>query len=258
MSGRNIRFASITALGVALALSAPTTEASVIYQDSFNRVGLLDGSAPDIRPGSETWTAFDEVGATTPQTDGSVLTLEAARRNMFLPFVPQPGNVYQVSVDVKLDPASTSGDWHAIGFQRDMTGWSDARSFAFGLDPEGGFPWLLIRNNGAAVFFGGPGTQNNKGGPGTGTFASDVFHTLTVELDTTGASWVASGFINGIQIGDSHTFASNPSIMNVGLNAGGGSGYSYTFDNFVLVPEPASLALLGLGGLMLLSRRHDR
>ncbi|MCC5830715.1 MAG: hypothetical protein JJU36_14810, partial [Phycisphaeraceae bacterium] len=117
---RNVAFAFA---GAALAFGSATSDASVIYQDSFDRVGLLHGSSPDIGLPGATWTAHDEASATTPQTDGDVLTLEAARRNMFLPFTPQAGVVYQVSVDVRLDPEDSSNDWHAIGFQRDMTGW---------------------------------------------------------------------------------------------------------------------------------------
>ena len=40
-------------------------------------------------------------------------------------------------------------------------------------------------------------------------------------------------------------------------NEGGGWDQGYTLDEFILIPEPASLALLGLGGLVLLGRRRS-
>ncbi|MCC5828346.1 MAG: PEP-CTERM sorting domain-containing protein [Phycisphaeraceae bacterium] len=242
----------ITAVsGLAVGLSvAPSADASVIYQDSFDRVGQLDGSAPDIGPAGATWTANSDV-----ETDGDFITFDAERRLMFLPFTPQAGNVYIASVDVRLDGTSDSGDWHSLGFLGSAP--SDTTfSMATGSGDERGQPWLLLRNNGAALHFAGPGTQNNTGGPGTGTFEADVFHTLSVVLDTTGAQWVASASINGTPIGDPHVYTTNPEIGAVGMSSAGGSGFAYTFDNFVLVPEPTSLALLGLGGLMLMSRRR--
>lgn len=79
---------------------------------------------------------------------------------------------------------------------------------------------------------------------------------MSIVLDTQGAAWTAEWFINGGSV-RSETLASNPTgITHVGL--GRESGTSASFDNFSLtvVPEPGSLALMGLGGLCLLKRRR--
>ena len=238
-----------------LLFAAPgVSEAAFIYQDSFNREAFLNNAAPDIAPGGETWTALEEAGP-APATDGEVLSFGASRRNMYLPFEPGEA-VYELSVDVRTHGVDDSSEWHGLGFMGQDPRLEEG-NMAFGGDPEGGRPWMLLRNNGAAVTFAGPGGDNNLGGPGEGTFDPDVFHTLRLVLDTTAEQWTVDYFINDTQIGDTFTYSENPDIGSVGLSASGGSGFVFTYDNFELIPEPASLALMGLGGLLLLRRSRQ-
>lgn len=249
-------------LAAALTVVAVTLTAAqaAIYQDGFDREGVLNGTAPDVAPGSQTWTALesDPTVPTDPHTDGAVLTFDASRRNMFLPFAPGTG-VYELSVQMKLDPADDSSDWAGLGFMGANPDVDDSQ-MAFGEDVDtSGRPWILLRQNGAALVFAGPGTANNLGGPAAGTYAPDVFHTLTLTLDTTGALWTVDASINGSPIIDTFTYDVNPDIGTVGMSTTPFDGdYVFTFDNFSLVPEPATLGLLGIGGLGVLLRRRRR
>src|SRR4051794_34743290 len=79
---------------------------NIIYQDSFARVGALDGSTPDTVnvPGAK-WFACNVPGKNAQiQTDGSSIALtntpgttNGFYLNGFLPFVPQWGHIYTLS-----------------------------------------------------------------------------------------------------------------------------------------------------------------
>ena len=85
----------------------------------------------------------------------------------------------------------------------------------------------------------------------------DVSRNLKVVLDTTNsADYVATWFLDDVQI-DTRSIGA-PSLTHVFINKHSGST-SGTVDNFQLttVPEPSSVALLSLGGLVLLRRRRN-
>ena len=83
---------------------------------------------------------------------------------------------------------------------------------------------------------------------------------LKVVLDTTNAAnYEATWFIDGVE--KDSTFIGAPSLTHVFINKHSGST-SGTVDNFQLtntaaIPEPSSVALLSLGGLVLLRRRRN-
>ncbi len=232
------------ALGGLFVFTAATVSAQVvevIYEDAFNRSGDLLGSAPDTRPGTETWVA----AASDRVTDGSVLTFTEDRGNAFLPFTPGSG-IYELSV--RVNPVGSGNDWHAVGFLQPGAGigGGGAGNFAFGNDPAGAFAWVLLRDNGATLTFAGKGTGGNQGGDPSGTYASGEFHTLMVRLDTTDDQWSYQAFVNGNPVADAYTYplGGNPNIGAVGLSTAGGT--VYTFDDFqlTLIPEPSTYAAI--------------
>jgi hypothetical protein len=86
------------------------------------------------------------------------------------------------------------------------------------------------------------------------TPAASAFHTMRLSVD--GANFILS-VNNGVASGDNFTYTGNYSDATytgggIGLISQGNPGF---FDNFTLVPEPASAALLGFGALVALRRR---
>ncbi|MCC5842419.1 MAG: PEP-CTERM sorting domain-containing protein [Opitutales bacterium] len=230
---------------------------TTIYSDSFARVGNLLGSAPDVRPGSETWVAA--AGGRT--TDGSILTFTTDRGNAFLPFTPAEGNIYELSVSARTNVTNTA--WLALGFMQPGAniGGGGAGNFAFN-SSAGGYAWALIRGNGATVTFAGLGGSENQGGDPEGTYASGTFHTIMIRLDTTNPQWSYQAFVNGNAVADAFTYplGGNPIIGAVGLSTAGGTTVNWDFDDFqlTLIPEPSTYAAIfggfALLGLVLLRR----
>ena len=197
---------------------------NIIYQDTFNRTGLLDDSIPRPRDtGNATWIAHKELF-----TDGSEVSVTNATpppvggmsqyNNAFLPFKPQTGHIYTLSTDIK----GTQGDsqWLAFGFAQNalMNNYYAADNIGAG--------WLLARANDSEVqVFPGPGTSGEATFPSGGN--ANAFNRFDIILDTTtgnaASGWTITFFQNGTQL-DQSVYLSNPSIAYVGIGADDATG----------------------------------
>src|SRR5690348_7440849 len=113
-SRQHRQFLTTIALASALAATLATSSRAsgqVIYQDSFSGSGNLNGAAPDVRPGAETWVAEDW------QANGTITApATSIGSNSFLPFIPAAGKVYSLSLEVNPTTATDPTTWFAMGF----------------------------------------------------------------------------------------------------------------------------------------------
>ena len=270
---RNVnKWGSLLVIGAAF-LAAPA-QGAVIYYESFSGSAGddLSGKAPDVRPGAEVWIASASPTANVWKANGSIAqTGLNQHRSAYLPFVPEAGYIYTLSMDsnpTRLDSPGTGGSsWFALGFTpTNPTTTSWASSSVHGAS---GFGIIHRRNPedtlGDAGSYG-PGLPNID--VGDGIVRHDVGGTgwvnLKIVLDTTAAQWKASFYFDNVHYPDGDfTFATNPTdIQYVGFHnrwpLGGGS-----VDKFMLtvespgshdIPEPPSVVLILVGILAIAMR----
>jgi hypothetical protein len=245
MKHTTIKLLSVLTLGVALAYTS-VASAAIIYQDNFDRIGILNGSEPTITTEGNQWRSFDWT------TDGSAATVSTGGWMAILPFTPATGNVYTLSASMNPTSPAGSPSWFALGF----TG-RNATDNWFAGDQSSASIFARVSNNAYPDFYAqGPGT----GGIGNlGSYTDGVAHLYSITLDTTAinsADWTASYSVNGNQVIAPTRLGYNPTINYVGFGADATGG---TIDNFSLtvVPEPSTYALV-VGGIatLLLSRRR--
>jgi hypothetical protein len=246
MKHTTIKLLSVLTLGVTLAYTS-VASAAVIYQDDFNRTGVLNGSAsPTIAEQGVTWFSANW------ETDGSAAKPTAAGWMAILPFTPATGNVYTLSASMNPTSPAGSPNWFALGF----TG-RGATDNWFGGAQNSASIFARVSNNAYPDFYAqGPGT----GGIGNlGNYADGVAHLYSITLDTTDldpANWTASYSVDGTQVIAPTALGYNPVIEYVGFGADATGG---TISNFSLtaVPEPSTYALvLGSIATLLLIRRR--
>ena len=208
------------------AINIPANE--LIYSDTLLGSGsALHGTTVDssaTRAGGTagaTWTAADSYNETATGTIGTSTTTQGA----YLPFTPQAGHVYTLTATLEYLGAVPS-NWAALGFQTQ----ADVAHGAFHDASGAAYAWTLLRKAGGGQpqFFGGADTAN---GGGFATGSESGLQTVTITLDTTGASWTSHATINGLDSA-TVTYGTNPTdIAYVGF---GGVGTTSNTTHFSL------------------------
>ena len=238
-----------------IASSAAAASAQItIYSDNFSGSGgALNGSAVDV--GGQNWQAGSAF-----LDNGTVNTVVAASANgqaAWLPFAPVNGTVYTATATI----LNTNPDWIAFGFMPALPVGGDWTATDFGVrhSNSGAHAWGFSRNNATQndqEFFNGVNTSNNTGLGGNLADPANPI-TLGIVLDTTGATWTAQYFLNGVQQGGSFNLpaTANTGIGGIGFsrdrNATAGTGGVISAFSLTQVPEPTTFAMLALGASLL-------
>jgi hypothetical protein len=262
-----------TILGLALCASSARAAVTII-SDPLTGSGALNGSAPlvDTYNPTDTWNAYNG-SATSYFTRGATNTTMTATNVQFLNgtanpaapatadlmFSPTAGNLYTLTATFTLG-TGTNGEWLPFGF----TG-VDSNTLTYSAASNG--PWMLIRttatnsgsqNAGDLQLFP-TGTSSSQAVTGVNSGVTGSTETLSIVLDTTQPQWAASWYENGSQLGTTYTYpaGSNPTSISA-VEFGEYWQASGSVANFSLttVPEPASLSVMAIGAIGLLTRRR--
>lgn len=156
--------------------------------------------------------------------------------------------------------SETTGSWLSLGFST-LTNPAVLQTSGspqnFTSNGTEGIATMIYRASGEIAAFAGPLTADGSGN----TAAQSGARTFTIALDLTthnGVDDFGSVVFSDSALGviDSHSYTSDQDFGSILLSTANGSTGSYSSLSLTQVPEPASLALVGIGGLLIAARRR--
>jgi hypothetical protein len=262
--------------------------ADVIYQDNFSggssgttlasdssslvATGLDGGSVTTwtVTAGSTdaTWlySGSDSVTISSPNGDGGRDT--GLITNAYLPFTPQAGYIYTLQSTFQVAAAGTDNHWCGLSFISTLNGGNGGAEALSNDEPTG---LVIVRDGNGTTTTYGPGQTADQidvfeaasGGTGGDTafnIPGGIGATVTISevLNTMGASDTLTWYINGTNVGATTTLSGNPAINYVAFGDDTAPSGVVSAFSLTAVPEPGTLSLLGLSGLLAFKRRRKR
>ena len=241
MTKRTQTLQALAALLIATGLAGSAQAAVITYdfegqtKGDLDTAGWLFGTADGVD-----WKVDadpdDEANDVLRQDNGGIGNGGSGKLGAF---AIAPDNItgsVDFSVDVRLDEDGTNDDAAVI------FGWQDPDNYLFFLLNDTEFTDLFQVSN------GNQSTLVDLGAPGV---ATAQWHSVEIVHDPDTSSAIVA--LNGTELynGTDAAFATAGKIGMGNLNDAG------SFDNLEIVPEPGTLALLGIGGLGVLLRRRQ-
>ena len=240
-------------------------QAEIIFSEDFSgtsgAVSSLDGTAEDTS--GAIWAANGFA------TDNGILNTGQFEGSATLATTLAADTIYTLNLDVTSD----SDDWVGLGFSENgSTSVANRPQDRFA--QSGGRAWFLYRpEEGGAnpiadqvQIFGGSNTANGIADIDTDYSGALTTRTLTVILDTASTGFQADFLIDGVSqsSGFQSVGGTLADFAHVGFTfegPGGAAAGSISVDNFsfsgkAAIPEPSSMALLGLVSVVGLTRRR--
>ncbi|HEY1790263.1 MAG TPA: hypothetical protein VGJ73_19110, partial [Verrucomicrobiae bacterium] len=196
--------------------------AQMVYSNAFNGGAVnINGTAPTVAnsyaggASSATWNdvlgANDTGDLQANGTDNSTLG-----DSWLLPFSPQSGFVYTLTASLTF--TGSPGSWIGFGFAQNDSMNEPVGNGRFADSPVNGYDFeILTESSGNVQYFTGPRGNTPQIYVGTGFSPGPQTLTAQVILNTTGNQWSISAYVNGVQMGYTTNYSSNPPIGAVGL-----------------------------------------
>jgi hypothetical protein len=196
--------------------------AQIIYSNAFNGGAVnINGAVPTVANNyagginSATWN--DVLGV---NNTGALLANGANSTthgdSWILPFAPQSGYIYTLTASLTF--FGNPGNWVGLGFGEYDPVNVSVGSGRFADSAVNGYDLMVLtESSGNVQYFTGPRGNTPQIYAGTGFTGGPQTLTAQVILNTTGSPWSIAAYVNGVQMGNTVTYVSNPSIGAVGV-----------------------------------------